>query len=324
MSFLAHTVRTGPFKRSLFMSATRYNTPGVLGYRNDTFDKNSFVKERNLTMADKLQGLKEERENEKSITGRAINLMADAFYQNMYDKKMNWVFPREFYGNPWMRYISVDGIPGSGADKLAQDLAAERELQFRDKPDLYYFFKRHNQQCQAEKALSESFKHGELGNYYEEWLNMDWAKVHHDPEDWKMASRCTGWQLRAFRLKEMDNAIDFLVGMQGVVAYQTFLSYRAEIHALGETNMFPDVMYQSFIDQFHKMRSRLMPIPVCIYLDVDPEVAHKNIKNNPNISAQEKAFYSLVGLGVGKFHVNFDTSDDRKTSSVLNLCFHST
>jgi len=91
----------------------------------------------------------------------------------------------------------------------------------------------------------------------------------------------------------MDNMIEFLVGMRGLVAHQTYASYRAELHALGETNMFPDVMYQSFIDQFSHMESRLTDVPVMIYIDISPEEAYANIQKDPDMSEDEKAFYTL-------------------------------
>jgi len=272
----------------------RYNSPQVLGYKTATFqDSQGHVKERRLTEADRLQGLFEERQNETSILGKTINKMYDMFWYKTYRGKPNWVWPRMFYSNPWMRYMSIDGIPGSGHDNFGKELAKFREVNWKDSPDLYYFFKRHGQQCQAELALSDSFKNGGLGNYYEERYNMDWSKVINNPDDWKMACRCMAWQLRTYRLADMDNATDNLLGMMGTMQNRSWMSYRAEIHAFGETNLIPDVMYQSFIDQYTHMRSKKFPLHVCLYMDVSPEEAFNNIQKDPNRSEAEKKFYTL-------------------------------
>lgn len=279
-----------------FSLSRRQNHNRTFYYIDEKFAEHSYVHERNDSMKSRLQGLKEERAHCASDQGkfldRIANYVADVFYAKFYTRA-DFAWPREFYGNPWCRVMSVDGIPGSGAKEFSRKLADERELRHSDRPDLYYFFKRMGYECEARKALSESHKNGGVGNYYEDWLNMDWSKVWENPSDWKMAAKCTAWQLRSFRLQEMDNMTNHLLGYHGIVANQTYRSYRAEIHAMGETGMFPDVLYQSFIDQYEAMDGRVTNLPICFYFDVEPEEAYDRIQKDESMSDAEKSFYTL-------------------------------
>ena len=289
--------------------------------KDERFQKHTLVHERNLTLSDRLQGLKEERADEKSLLGKMTNWAFDQYYSKYCYKNLASTFPREFYGNPWMRLISVDGIPGSGAKKFAKDLATERELMHKDRPGMYYFFQRHGNYCTARQALSESHANGGVGNFYEEWLNMDWKKLYENPKDWEMACKIMGWSLRNMRVADMDNSIEFLVGMRGVVTHQSYISMRAELHAMGENNMFPDVMYQSFIDQFKHMESRLMDWPVMIYVDIEPEEAYANIQKDDSMSEAEKAFYTLDYLKAYKEgYEDFVLATAEKRQHTLVIC----
>ena len=291
------TAKSSPTASALnFSLSRRQNHNRTYYYIDEKFSEHSFVHERRDTELSRLEALKEERAHAASDQGKFLDRIANFFADKLYKKayqRSDFAWPRQFYSNPWCRVFSVDGIPGSGAKQFAKQLADERELRHVGRPDLYYFFKRMGYECDARRALSESHKNGGVGNYYEDWLNMDWSKVWENPSDWKMASKCTAWQLRSFRLQEMDNMTNHLLGYHGIVADQTYRSYRAEIHAMGETGMFPDIMYQSFIDQYEAMDGRVTNLPVSFYFDVEPEEAYENIQKDESMSDAEKSFYTL-------------------------------
>jgi hypothetical protein len=274
--------------------------------------------QRNMDEADKLRGLDQERADEKSLFFKLFNKYADAYYRFVYKNRPNSSFVKIFEANKFCRLISVDGIPGSGYEQVAKDLAEHKNLLLRERPSLYYFFERFGRaDTPLRRKLQVSGEQGGIGNYWQQQYNMNWSKVYDAPGDWRELCKTLSWQLRSYRLQEADTVIEHLLQMRGIVSVQNYWSMRAEIHACGETGRIPADMHQSFIDQWNHMEGMLNGYPVGIYIDIEPEIAYQNIQNSEDYTEAQKTFYSLEYLraykeGYEQFvlpHINqFDTN----------------
>jgi len=250
--------------------------------------------QRNMDEADMLRGVDQERANEKNPFFKLFDKYADLYYDFIYKRRPNSAYPKIFEANKFCRMIAVDGIPGSGFEQVGHDLAAHQNLNVRERSSLYYFWERYGRaDTPLRKELTESFKNGGPGNYWEEQYRMDWSNVYAKPGDWRELCKTLSWQMRGMRLQESDTLVEHLLQMKGTVNIQNYFSYRAEIHACGETGRIPADMHQSFIDQWNHMEGFVFPYPVMVYIDCDPEIAYANIQNSDKYSEAEKAFYSL-------------------------------
>lgn len=250
--------------------------------------------QRNMDEADKIRGLDAERAAEKSLFFQMVDKYADAYYRFMYQNRPNSAFPKIFEANKFCRLISVDGIPGSGFEQVAKDLAEHKHMLLRERPSLYYFWERYGRaDTPLRRKLQESGEKGGVGNYWQEQFRMNWDNVYNNPGDWRELCKTLSWQLRSYRLQEADTLVEHLIQMRGIVNVQNYWSMRAEIHAAGETGRIPADMHQSFIDQWNHMEGMLNGYPVGIYIDCEPEIAYQNIQNSDQYTDAQKAFYTL-------------------------------
>ena len=88
--------------------------------------------QRNMDEADKIRGMEEERKNEKSLFFQLFDKYADQYYKFVYQNRPNSSFVKIFEANKFCRLISVDGIPGSGYEQVAKDLADHKHLLLRE------------------------------------------------------------------------------------------------------------------------------------------------------------------------------------------------
>merc|ERR1712159_204384 len=219
----------------------------------------------------------------------------DQIYRHIYQRRPNSAFPRIFYDNHFCRLMPFEGIPGSGADDLGRRLAEAKNLQFRERPDIYYLWHRYGEHSNTMQAqLTKQWQEGTgPGNWFQEKWNMHWDKVYKDKDDWKMLCKVLSWQLRSYRMAHMDNVVDHLLGMQGICTSQSYWSMRAEIHAIGETGRIPQDMYQSFIDQWHHMEGMTTVVPLMVYVDIDVKQAWDNIQKSDKYTDEQKRFYNI-------------------------------
>lgn len=250
--------------------------------------------QRNMDEQDMLRGLDAERAAEKSFFFKMFDKYADAYYRFVYKYRPNSSFPKIFEANKFCRMIAVDGIPGSGFEQVGHDLAKEQHMLVRERPRLYYLWERFGRaDSKCKKALTESGDAGGMGNWWQEQYRMSWENVYNNPGDWRELCKTLSWQLRSFRIQESDTLVEHLLQMQGTVNIQNYFSYRAEVHACGETGRIPPDMHQSFIDQWNHMEGAVFPYPVMVYIDCDPEIAYKNIQNSDSYTPEQKAWYTL-------------------------------
>jgi len=250
--------------------------------------------QRNMDEADKLRGLDEERAAEKSLFFKAFDKYADSFYNFIYKRRPNSAFPRIFAADPFCRLMVVHGIPGSGARQVASDLAVEKGMTLSEQPSLYYFWERYGRNdTPMRNKLTESGENGGIGNWWQDQYRMSWDTVYANPGNWEELCKCLSWQMRSYRLQESDDTVEHLVSMKGLIKARNYFSFRAEIHACGETGRIPADMYQSFIDQWNHMEGRVCQYAAAVYIDIEPEIAYANIQNSDEYTADQKAFYTL-------------------------------
>merc|ERR1711981_788912 len=103
------------------------------------------IKFRNADEKDWMQGLDEERANEKNLFFKAFDKFADDYYKDVYRNRPNSAFGKIFEHDHWCRLMTVEGIPGSGSGELAKKLADHKNMVFSDRPDLYYKYSRFGQ-----------------------------------------------------------------------------------------------------------------------------------------------------------------------------------